>query len=50
MPLFVSRCDGAATAADHLEWLRARFPITREDFLRALSALISTGVLLGPGL
>jgi SAM-dependent methyltransferase len=48
MPLFVSRCNGTTAAAEHLQWLRTRFPIAEEDFLRALSALISTGVLLAP--
>jgi SAM-dependent methyltransferase len=45
MAMLVSRCDGQATAADHYQFFASRMPLSQEEYLRALGALIGADFL-----
>ncbi|MBV6433220.1 MAG: Release factor glutamine methyltransferase [Bryobacteraceae bacterium] len=45
MAMLVSRCDGKATAAGHYQFFASRMTLSKEEYLRALGALIGADFL-----
>lgn len=45
LPMLACQCDGVRSGADLFQWLRRMGPVAEEEFVRAIGALVATGVV-----